>query len=148
LRELGLTYLLGSSVLEIPYKLLAAQLNLSEKKATTLSHLHLTYLLLILLLSYEEEETLETYELYAKVLQKTLPTIEPLFPDHQSQLELIKQSLHDPSALKQAIRENFETEPLSQDIKKLIGVTNSLYEGLNNAFFQQPKSSTTMTQSA
>ncbi len=165
LRELGLTYILGGALLESPYKILGGQLGLEEKKQKRLGHIGLAYLILIMILVNEEDEPLneDLFELIAKFLRPALQSIEEslgntnLSEDNlrlaSNQLELIKQSLNDPPALKQAIMGSFEEfglpySEVRKDLKKLIEVNKNLYESFNNIFYKKEQTVTSMSQSA
>lgn len=177
LRELGLTYILAGSVLESPYRILGKQLNLSEKKQERLGHIGLAYLLLILLLVNEEDEPLneDLFGLAAKFLAPTLQSLEECSVDFSlrsddenrgvdfslrsdnndfsPRIELIKQSLHDPAALKQAIMGSFEVfglpyHEVRKDLRRLIEVNKNIYESFKNIFYQKEQTVTSMRQSA
>jgi hypothetical protein len=176
LRELGLTYILSGNLLESPYKILGKQLGLDEKKQKRLGHLGLAYLLLIMVLVNEEDEPLneDLFELIAKHLKPALQSLEECSVDFSlrsnddrsvdfslrsnddlalSQLELIKQSLEDPLALKQAIMGSFEVfglpyNEVRKDLRSLIEVHKNLFESFKNIFYQKEQTVTSMRQSA
>ncbi|HEV8052468.1 MAG TPA: hypothetical protein VGP47_08235, partial [Parachlamydiaceae bacterium] len=165
LRELGLTYILGGALLESPYKILGGQLGLEEKKQKRLGHIGLAYLILIMILVNEEDEPLneDLFELIAKFLRPALQSIEESLGNTNlseddlglasNQLELIKHSLNDPSALKQAIMGSFEEfglpySEVRKDLKNLIEVNKNLYESFNNIFYKKEQTVTSMSQSA
>lgn len=171
LRELGITFVLGSRLLETPFLALGQQLNLDEKRQKRLSHIGLGYLLILVLLVNEEDQpnNEELFELIQRFIDPALGDIEEAIQEAQnqsmieeefaltalSQLQLIRRAIDssDAAALKLALLSSFDALELSygevkKDLNTLIGLCKQINESFKNIFYQSELSMTSMTQSA
>lgn len=171
LRELGITFVLGSRLLETPFLALGQQLNLDEKRQKRLSHIGLGYLLILVLLVNEEDQpnNEELFELIQRFIDPTLGDIEEAIQEAQnqsmieeefaltalSQLQLIRRAIDssDAAALKLALLSSFDALELpygevKKDLNTLIGLCKQINESFKNIFYQSELSMTSMTQSA
>ncbi len=171
LRELGITFVLGSRLLETPFVALGQQLNLDEKRQKRLSHIGLGYLLILVLLVNEEDQpnNEELFELIQRFIDPTLGDIEEAIQEAQnqsmieeefaltalSQLQLIRRAIDssDAAALKLALLSSFDALELpygevKKDLNTLIGLCKQINESFKNIFYQSELSMTSMTQSA
>lgn len=171
LRELGVTFALGSRLLETPFLALGQQLNLDEKRQKRLSHIGLGYLLVLVLLVNEEDQpnSEELFELIQRFMDPTLGDIEEAIQEAQnqslveeefaltalSQLQLIRRAIDssDAAALKLALLSSFDALELpygevKKDLNTLIALCKQVNESFKNIFYQSELSMTSMTQSA
>jgi hypothetical protein len=171
LRELGLTFLLRSGMIQTVYNEVAKGLELSDKSQKKVTDIGLFFLLLIMILVDAEDHPTneDLIEAFLEPLKQTISSVEFAATKAEeqgmvnqelatlilSQLQLIRQTLEsdDLAAIKQVIENSLEAfnvpyNELKQDLTSVIHVCDQINECFNNIFFQSKLTMTTMTQTA
>ncbi|WP_068467248.1 hypothetical protein [Candidatus Protochlamydia phocaeensis] len=171
LRELGLTFILGSHLVEKTFRLVAQGLGVSEQSQKGISAIGLLYVLILLAMIHEEDDqnNEELLEILLPFMKPTLDSLDQAVQQAQSQaimeeenaslalsqLQLMRQVLEnaDLKGLKQAIESSFQAlelpyQEVKKDLRKLIELCSQLNSSFRNIFYQKELSVTTMTQAA
>lgn len=171
LKELGLTFVLGSHAVDLAYQAVTKGLKINEKNQKTISDLGIS--LILGLLIFSEDENNSSNEEFIKTIQRfiypALHSLESSIQEQQfqgiiedgkaalilAQLQLIQQAIEkeEIAALKQILKEScdifgFSYEGLIKDLKQVIDVCSQLNNTFKNIFYQSQQRLTTLTQSA
>ena len=153
LKELGLTFLLGSRAIESAFHSIGKGLGLKESSQKRISDIGLCLLLILMILSQEVEFSLddEFLETIKHLMQPTLSSIEQAFQEAETQqaferdqaslamnqIRLIRQALNgwDKEELRQALSISIEMAGISlQEVKRDIRRLNAFCTQLNGIF--------------
>ncbi|MBS4164093.1 Uncharacterized protein PRO82_001409 [Candidatus Protochlamydia amoebophila] len=166
LRELGITFILGSKAIPSFYAELGNHLNLDDQAQRHLSDIGLCHFLILLVIV---KDVLELHDDFLFIIQRfmkpSLKNMETLInqnphPTPEEQKILVALNflinsidLQDIESFKQALKTSFEGfeishEQLKTDMQVLITVCKQLNESLKNIFYQSDLTMTSMTQSA
>lgn len=171
LRELGLTFLLGSRTAESAFRSVGQGLKLKESSQKRITDIGMFFLLSLLILIEEHDHSHEEefFETVKRFMEPTFESIEyalnqaqaeHLFEEEQSllafnQLQLIRSAVDskDEETFKQVLANSLEAFGLSyqgvkQDLKRLIVFCSQLNESFRNIFYQTGMTTTTVIQSA
>lgn len=170
LRELGLTFVLGSRSAESALRAIGQGLSLKEASQRHVTHIGMFFLLSLLVLLHEEDQSQEDFFVTIKrFMQPTLESVEYALQQAQeehlidnsyalmalSQLEFIRKAIHsaDGETLRQTLANGLDALGLpygevKQDLKRLIAFCTQLNENFKNIFYQTSMTATTIMQSA
>lgn len=171
LREMGLTFLVHSKLIQAAYSEVTSGLGINEKSQKLIIDIGVSFLLMILILvdaedNSKNEDMIEAMTPYLKeAIDSVVQTIEMAIDRGivtqergsvaSSQVQFMKIALDngDPEAIHEAIRQGLEAFeiPYSEvkiDITMINKVCAQLNESFNNIFFQSKLTETTMTQNA
>lgn len=171
LRELGLTFVLGSRTAESAFRSIVQGLELNEKSQKIITDIGMGFLLVMILLVNEEdnvnlEEFIETLKHF---IQPTLPSIEQaihlaqeqgMITDHQmstaiNQLQVFSRALQfsDIDILRQSLVSSMEIFGLSyqeirQDLKRMIDMCSQINENFKYIFYNKNMAVAPLRQTA
>ena len=171
LRELGLTFVLGSRTIESAFRAVSQGLSLKESSQKRVIDIGMFFLLSLLILvneqdSSQDEEFIETIK---RFLKPTLDSVELALQQAQSegyyedelallafgQLQLIRSALDtsEGESLKQVLANNLDSlglpyHEVKQDLNRLIAFCSQLNESFRNIFYQAGMTATTIIQAA
>ncbi len=171
LRELGLTFVLGSRAIEIAFRSICQGLNLKEDSQKRITDIGMFFLLSLLILIEEQDHAYEEefFDTVKRFLKPTLESVEyalheaqaeHLFEQQQAELALnqfqfIQSALNseDEVSFKQSLVDGLEAFGLSYqevkgDLKRLIIFCSQLNESFRNIFYQTNLTATTVIQAA
>jgi hypothetical protein len=171
LRELGLTFVLGSRAAESALRAIGQGLNLKEVSQQHVTHIGMFFLLSLLTLLHEEEQVQEDFfETIKRFMQPTLDSVEYALQQAQgehlidnsyasialSQLQFMRHAIHSArngETLRQTLANGLDAlglpyEEVKRDLKRLIAFCTQLNENFKNTFYQKNMTATTIMQSA
>jgi hypothetical protein len=171
LRELGLTFLIHSRLIQAAYGEVTKGLGINEKSQKLVMDIGLFFLLTILVLIDAEDnpKNEDLLEAFIPYLKKSMDSVETAFlMAHErgmmtqelglvasSQIQLIKRAIESesPEAIREAIENSFQVfeipyGEIKKDIAHINRFMSQVNESFNNIFFQSKLTVTTMTQAA
>ncbi len=171
LRELGLTFILGSRAAEAAFRSVTQGLELKEESQEKITAIGMCMLLLLITLLDEEGKVDqdEFFEIVKHYLQPTLKEVEQAIQRIQeegmvdeeqallaaSQLQLFRQALEafEPANLKQTIESSLTVfgcsiEEIRRDLRHTATICSQINESFRHIFYQSEMTATTVTQAA
>ncbi len=171
LREMGLSFLIHSGLVEAVYGQVGVGLGISEKSGKLVTDIGLFFILMVLILVDAEDnpKNMDLIEAFSPYLSKAVDSVELAVQRAQeqnivdqetvftasSQVQLMKRALESksPEAVKEAIESSFQAFEISHsqmksDIALINRFSKEMNESFSNIFFQSKQRVTTMTQAA